>query len=59
VNLFSINAINALPAENELVEQLIPDRGIAIERIISTGQRSPEGFWYNQDRDEWVVLPAV
>lgn len=53
MNLFSINA---LPAENELVEQLIPDRGIAIERIISTGQRSPEGFWYNQDRDEWVVL---
>ena len=29
---------------------------IMIERIISTGQASPEGFWYDQDFDEWVVV---
>jgi cupin 2 domain-containing protein len=27
-----------------------------IERIVSTGQASPRGFWYDQDEAEWVVL---
>nr|WP_157064218.1 cupin domain-containing protein [Methylobacterium tarhaniae] len=27
-----------------------------IERIVSTGQASPPGFWYDQPWDEWVVL---
>ncbi|MGI5892462.1 MAG: cupin domain-containing protein, partial [Bacillota bacterium] len=27
-----------------------------IERIISCGQISPPGFWYDQDEDEWVLL---
>ena len=40
----------------EYVEALLPDHGVLIERIISTGQASPEGFWYDQERDEWVVL---
>jgi cupin 2 domain-containing protein len=42
--------------DREVSEPLIPDRGILIERIISTGQCSPPGFWYEQERDEWVVL---
>lgn len=29
-----------------------------IERIVSTGQTSPEGFWYDDPREEWVVLLA-
>lgn len=48
--------IENLPQDKELVEQLIPDRGIRIERIISSGHASPEDFWYNQERDEWVAL---
>lgn len=44
-----------LPPE-ELLEALIPDRGVLIERIISSGQATPEGEWYDQERDEWVVL---
>jgi cupin 2 domain-containing protein len=27
-----------------------------IERIVSTGQASPPGFWYDQEQTEWVVL---
>ena len=27
-----------------------------IERIVSTGQASPPGFWYDQPDDEFVVL---
>ena len=27
-----------------------------IERIISDAHASPEGFWYDQDEDEWVLI---
>jgi len=27
-----------------------------IERIVSQGHASPEGFWYDQDTDEWALL---
>jgi cupin 2 domain-containing protein len=40
----------------EVCEALIPDRGVLIERIVSIGQASPDGFWYDQERDEWVAL---
>ena len=42
--------------EEELFETIIPDNGVLIERIISSGQTSPHGFWYDQERDEWVLL---
>ena len=35
----------------------ILNRGtVRIERIVSHGHRSPEGFWYDQDWDEWVLV---
>lgn len=52
-NLLALPA--ALP-ESELAEPLIEGAGVLIERIISRGQASPPGFWYDQDRDEWVAL---
>jgi len=30
--------------------------GLKIERIISQGQASPPGFWYDQAWNEWVIL---
>jgi cupin 2 domain-containing protein len=27
-----------------------------IERIVSSGQASPQGFWYDQDWTEWVIV---
>ena len=27
-----------------------------MERIVSQGHRSPDGFWYAQDQAEWVLL---
>lgn len=53
INLFDLPSV--LPS-GELFEPLIPDRGILIERIISAGQTTPDGTWYDQDRDEWVAL---
>ncbi|WP_342593609.1 cupin [Ancylobacter gelatini] len=30
--------------------------GLRIERIVSQGQSSPPGFWYEQAQAEWVLL---
>ena len=43
-------------ADAEEATDLIPDRGVKIERIVSRGQTSPASEWYDQDRDEWVAL---
>lgn len=53
MNLYDVPAV--LPAD-ELVETLAGGPGITIERIVSSGQSSPPGFWYDQERDEWVAL---
>jgi cupin 2 domain-containing protein len=42
----------------EITETLLAAPGMRIERIISLGQRSPPGFWYDQDEAEWVLLLA-
>ena len=43
-------------APKELVTELLNAEGVRIERIISFGQRSPDGFWYDQKENEWVLL---
>jgi cupin 2 domain-containing protein len=48
------NIPNNLP--EELTTVLQEGTGVRIERIVSTGHRSPEGFWYDQDRAEWVLV---
>jgi cupin 2 domain-containing protein len=52
-NLFELP--RPLPAE-EVLEPLVEDRGVLIERIVSTGQSTPPGEWYDQERDEWVAV---
>ena len=42
--------------ENEEMAVLAELPGARIERIVSTGQASPEGFWYDQDWTEWFVV---
>ena len=50
----------AFPAELPLIEELtdivFERRGLRAERILSTGQTSPSGFWYDQAEDEWVAV---
>ena len=41
---------------DEVVETLINSGNVRIERIVSCGQSTPEGEWYDQDQDEWVLL---
>ena len=48
-----------LPAATEADERfdlLLERPGVRIERIVSTGQSSPPGFWYDQPGEEFVVL---
>jgi len=40
----------------EWVQRLAVGRNCRIERIVSHGHVSPEGFWYDQAWDEWVLL---
>ncbi len=41
---------------DELFTMLLEADDVRIERIVSQGQTSPEGFWYDQDRHEWVIV---
>jgi cupin 2 domain-containing protein len=36
--------------------ELLAVEGLRIERIVSTGQASPPGFWYDQAWSEWVLV---
>lgn len=40
----------------ELVEILAETDSVRIERIVSTGHASPEGFWYDQPDREFVLV---
>ncbi|NUN67437.1 cupin domain-containing protein (plasmid) [Pseudanabaena biceps] len=40
----------------EKFEQIAVGENIQIERIVSTGQTTPSGQWYDQELDEWVIL---
>lgn len=43
-------------ADHELFKTLAETPHCKIERIVSYGQSSPEGFWYEQTQDEWVMV---
>ena len=52
------NLFDALPdasAAEQFIE-LLSRPGLRIERIVSSGQASPPGFWYDQPQAEWVLL---
>lgn len=52
------NIFESIPKslEKELVEVLAQSDQVTIERIISKGHRSPKSGWYDQDRNEWVIV---
>jgi cupin 2 domain-containing protein len=52
------NLLRGLPdaQAGEVIETLLATPDVRIERIVSLGQASPRGFWYDQDQAEWVLL---
>jgi len=53
-NLFA--GLPMAPEAAERQETLLVWPGLRIERIVSSGQASPPGFWYEQADAEWVLL---
>lgn len=53
-----MNLFESLPAilPEELVDVLLTSGPVRIERIVSHGQASPPGFWYDQAEHEWVLV---
>ena len=45
---------NSMP--KELIEILAQGSQVKIERIISRGHQSPDGYWYDQETHEFVIL---
>ena len=52
-NLFA-SVPQSLPAE--LVDVIVQAECVKIERIVSTGQATLPGKWYDQETNEWVVV---
>ncbi|USE39020.1 cupin domain-containing protein [Endozoicomonas sp. SCSIO W0465] len=52
------NLFEHIPAElaEEFFETLQESGAVKIERIVSRGHATPDGEWYDQPWDEWVVL---
>ena len=53
LNIFS-NLTTGHSTEETL--SLLSSDKVRIERILSSGQASPPGFWYDQEEHEWVLV---
>jgi cupin 2 domain-containing protein len=54
------NLFADIPArlDREQITTLISAPDLRIERIVSRGQSSPPGFWYDQAQSEWIIVLA-
>jgi len=54
------NIFENLPVElpEEIFEKVIESKDFLLERIVSGGHTSPPNFWYDQERNEFVLLLA-
>ncbi len=52
------NIYEAIPdnLDDEVVDLIVQNENTKIERIISRGQSSPATGWYDQEKDEWVLV---
>lgn len=52
------NIFSDLPVSlpEEIGETIVNGDCCRVEKIVSTGQASPLGFWYDQEESEWVLL---
>ena len=52
------NIFSGIPdrVKEEIFETILKTDHFALERIISFGQATPPGQWYDQPKDEWVIL---
>src|SRR5438874_1533800 len=56
----AVNLLSPLPDAGaaEQTETVLTRPGLRVERIVSLGQASPPGYWYDQAEAEWVLVLA-
>jgi cupin 2 domain-containing protein len=42
--------------KKEVFDKILQGKDFKLERIVSRGHATPEGKWYDQKDDEWVIL---
>ncbi|MBM7072324.1 cupin domain-containing protein [Shewanella sp. 202IG2-18] len=52
------NIFKGIPDDlsEEIFDEIVKNDNVSIERIISKGHKSPDKFWYDQERHEWVII---
>jgi cupin 2 domain-containing protein len=52
------NIFNVIPdgISDEIFETLVDTDSVKIELIISKGNSSPDSGWYDQDKNEWILV---
>jgi len=45
-----------IPLPDEAASDLAAGPNVRIERIVSHGQATPAGAWFDQEWDEWVIV---
>jgi cupin 2 domain-containing protein len=52
------NIFNDIPSQlaEELFTTIHTAKNFRVERIVSQGQCSPHGFWYDQNENEWLIV---
>ena len=50
--------LEGIPKElpEEIFDTICSTDSIMIERIVSRGHTSPEGFWYDQEKNEFILV---
>ena len=53
----SHNVYDDIPTNlpEEVFTDILKTDDFRVERIVSQGHASPDGFWYDQDQNEWVM----
>lgn len=52
------NIFDEIPVDKseEKFFEIFKDEKIKIEKIVSNGQKSPQDFWYEQEKNEFVLV---
>ncbi len=58
MKMTSGNIFSGMPRtmDDEVFDTILSSDGCKIERIISRGHKSPSDYWYDQEKDEWVMV---
>jgi len=52
------NIFKSIPKhfDKEIFDLIVQKGDLKIERIVSKGHVSPDNEWYDQEKDEWVIV---